>query len=193
MKARSLRTVSPPSTSTFSPSASPLALTVNASSGRLSLPVVWNGPESSAVSSPPLSPLELTFSETSPPRFPLPSKVRFSITFCGSSLLPPPPPPQALRIAASAAKIASRTTERLRLKGFELLRFGNGGRGHNCTRQGGGTRPEADHSPNPPSRASSPGGLFSLDGIPAAKGRRRAPSPTRTIPTPTSQRQRNAL
>src|ERR1700761_50430 len=116
------------------PSASPLALTSIASSGRLALPVDWNGPERSTFTSPPSEPSFTTFIESPISPLSIPSKVASSITFSGSSLLPPPPPPQALRTAARTAKAASRARVRLRLKGQGSFKSGNGGREGHCTR-----------------------------------------------------------
>src|ERR1044071_3649521 len=95
------------------PSARPLALAVRSSSGRSSLPLLWNGPETATSSLPPSFPLESTASERSMLPLSTPSRVALSRTVCGSSLLLPP---QAANAVARALRTASRTKMRKPLK-----------------------------------------------------------------------------
>src|SRR5690348_5503904 len=117
MKARSVRSVSPPPKLMSSPCALPLASTCTSACGSSPLAPASNGPERLASNSPPSSPSALTFSDISNSPLLTPSRLAFSMTFCGSSLLLLLlPPPQAAKMLARAASVANSAKNRIRLK-----------------------------------------------------------------------------
>src|SRR6476659_6438981 len=139
MKARSVRTVRPPSKSRFSSPTEPLASALISSCGSSPLAPASKGPERLTSTSPPSSPSAVTCIERSSSPLFTPSRPASSRTVCGSSpllLLVPLSslPPQAAKTLAIATQAASRARSRKRVKGWSSSRSRTGpsedSRGH---------------------------------------------------------------